>query len=85
MFYKVKGFQYFLKNLFGLAYMNGKIMGYYEVCKIIFGSEPTNTEVYHYLLKNWSNLFFSSPVFGSIIDAHSKNPKRMQREAEKII
>ena len=30
--------------------------GKYEVCKITFGSEPKNYEVYEFLLKNWHKL-----------------------------
>ena len=28
--------------------------GYYEVCKITFGSEPKDYEVYDFLLKNYA-------------------------------
>ena len=30
--------------------------GKYEVCKITFGSEPKDYEVYEFLLKNWHKL-----------------------------
>lgn len=36
--------------------------GYYEVCKITFGSEPKDYEVYDFLLKNWNSLKFSPPI-----------------------
>ena len=34
----------------------------YEVCKITFGAEPKDYEVYDFLLKNWHKLKFSPPV-----------------------
>ncbi len=34
----------------------------YEVCKITFGAEPKDYEVYDFLLKNWHSLKFSPPV-----------------------
>ena len=47
--------------------------GKYEVCKITFGSEPKDYEVYEFLLKNWHKL-------KSI--ERKLNPKRMQREIQ---
>ena len=31
--------------------------GYYEVCKITFGSEPKDYEVYDFLLKNYAKTY----------------------------
>ena len=45
----------------------------YEVCKITFGAEPKDYEVYEFLLKNWGKLQFSP-------EERKINPKRMQRE-----
>lgn len=52
----------------------------YEVCKITFGAEPKDYEVYDFLLKNWHKLKFSPPVKTDGIKEHKINPKRMQRE-----
>lgn len=60
-------------------FSNGKL----EVCKITFGSEPKDYEVYEYLLKNWNNLCFSSPTNVDIKQDVKINPKRMQREIKK--
>lgn len=54
--------------------------GAYEVCKITFGAEPKDYEVYDFLLQHWHSLTFSPPVgAGKTVD---KKPghKRMQRE-----
>jgi hypothetical protein len=52
----------------------------YEVCKITFGAEPKDYEVYDFLLKNWHTLKFSLPVKTNKIKERKINPKRMQRE-----
>lgn len=52
----------------------------YEVCKITFGAEPKEYEVYDFLLKNWHKLKFSPPIKTDGIKDHKINPKRMQRE-----
>ena len=52
----------------------------YEICKITFGAEPKDYEVYDFLLKNWHKLKFSPPVKTEKIEERKINPKRMQRE-----
>ena len=52
----------------------------YEVCKITFGAEPKDYEVYDFLLKNWHKLKFSPPVKTEKTEERKINPKRMQRE-----
>ena len=52
----------------------------YEVCKITFGAEPKDYEVYEFLLYNWNKLRFSPPVRTDNVEERRINPKRMQRE-----
>lgn len=54
--------------------------GKYEVCKITFGAEPKDYDVYEFLLENLSNLKFSPPIKSEIKETPKINPKRMQRE-----
>ena len=56
--------------------------GKYEVCKITFGSEPKDYEVYEFLLKNWHKLRFSPPIQSKVAMERKINPKRMQREIQ---
>ena len=56
--------------------------GKYEVCKITFGSEPKDYEVYEFLLKNWHKLKFSPPIQAEVAIERKINPKRMQREIQ---
>ena len=57
---------------------NGKL----SVCKVTFGSEPKNYEVWEYVLKNYYQLKFS-PAVDVVVKKEATNPKRVQREAEK--
>lgn len=52
----------------------------YEVCKITFGAEPKDYEVYDFLLHNWEYLQFGPPVKADKVEEKRINPKRMQRE-----
>lgn len=52
----------------------------YQVCKITFGAEPKDYEIYDFLLKNRHKLKFSPPIKTDEIKEHKLNPKRMQRE-----
>ena len=51
-----------------------------QVCRIVFGGEPKDYEVYEFLLKNWQKLQFSPPVPAENGTERRINPKRMQRE-----
>ena len=57
----------------------------YEVCKITFGSEPKDYEVYDYMMNNWNNLCFTKPIKSDDTKTHHINPKRLQREINKRI
>ena len=48
------------------------------VCKITFGAEPKDYEVYAFLEKNWNSLRFSPPVKVGPAAHKPGNPKRMQ-------
>lgn len=52
---------------------------HYEVCKITFGTEPKDFEVYDFLLKNHNMLKFSPSVEAAGQEPVRINPKRMQR------
>lgn len=54
--------------------------GKYEICKITFGAEPKDYEVYDFMLKHWHELKFSPPIQMTEIEKRRINPKRMQRE-----
>lgn len=57
----------------------------YEVCKVTFGAEPKDYDVYAFLLSNFSKLKFVASLSQEIALNSRKNPKRMQREIRKMI
>ncbi|MCB6611190.1 YjdF family protein [[Clostridium] symbiosum] len=54
-----------------------------EACKITFGAEPKDYEVYEFLLQNWAGLKFSPPVSAGEKQEKKINPKRMKRLVKK--
>ena len=56
--------------------------GKLSVCKVTFGAEPKDFEVWDYVLKNYSKLKFS-PSVDAEVKEKAANPKRLQREAKK--
>lgn len=57
----------------------------YEVCKITFGAEPRDAEVYQFLLTNAYRLSFSPSLEADMRPTRIVNPKRMQREARRQV
>ncbi|MBQ1411324.1 MAG: YjdF family protein [Oscillospiraceae bacterium] len=56
--------------------------GKLSVCKVTFGAEPKDTELYAYILAHYAELVFSPAVETNIRHA-ADNPKRRQRNARK--
>lgn len=52
----------------------------YEVCKVTFGAEPKDYEVYEFILRKWYELKFSPSLSHKTESARKINPKRLQRE-----
>lgn len=48
----------------------------YEVCKTVFGGEPTDGENYEFFLKNYNRLRFSRPVKAEPIEERKKEKKK---------
>ena len=59
--------------------------GTYEVCKLPFGAEPKDPEVYAFLLENWRSLSFSPPVAAGGPLERKVSPKRARREARRAV
>ena len=59
--------------------------GTYEVCRIVFGAEPRDCEVYAYLLENWRRLRFSPSMEEKGPVERRINPKRMRRQIERSL
>ena len=53
-----------------------------SVCRVVFGAEPTDAEIYAFVLRHFNYLRYSSPV-KTEIKQKADNPKRRQRNAHK--
>ena len=58
--------------------------GNLSVCKVTFGAEPKDYEIYDFVLKNYYRLRFSPAVATDVKEA-GRNPKRVQREVQKQV
>lgn len=57
--------------------------GGYAACKIVFGAQPKDYEVYAFLMENWDKLRFGPSVEAQRLAERKTSPKRMQREVKK--
>jgi len=53
-----------------------------SVCKITFGAEPKDYEVWDFILQHYYQLKFS-PSVDVVVKKETSNPKRLQREAHR--
>ena len=58
--------------------------GKLSVCKVTFGAEPKDYEIYDFVLKNYGRLRFSPDVAADVREA-ARNPKRVQREVRRQV
>ena len=70
----------FFEEPFYIALYERTQDGYTQVCRVVFGKEPTDAEIYEYFLSNWTRLKFSPPVPVDAVSQARKKPKRVQRE-----
>ena len=58
--------------------------GKLSVCKVTFGAEPKDYEVYDFVLRNYYRLKFS-PAVATDVKETGRNPKRIRREVRKQV
>lgn len=56
----------------------------YSVARVVLGGEPTEAELFHFLLYQCDALKFSAPVEDATSVIRKVNPKRAIREAKKL-
>ena len=59
--------------------------GALTACRIVFGAEPRDHEVYALLLQGWHRLRFGPAVEGEAPAEACKNPKRQQRAIRRAL
>lgn len=58
--------------------------GKLSVCKVTFGAEPKDYEIYDFILKKYDRLRFSPAVAADVKEA-GRSPKRVQKEVRKQV
>ena len=58
--------------------------GKLSVCKVTFGAEPKDYEIYDFVLKKYYRLRFS-PAMATDVKEAGRNPKRVQREVREQV
>ena len=74
----------FFEEPFWVGIFESVTNGRLSVCKVTFGAEPKDYEIYDFILKNYYQLRFS-PVVATDVKEAGRNPKRIQREVRKQI
>lgn len=73
----------FFRDPFWVGVFEREEDGQLSACKITFGGEPREQEVYEFLLRRYSTLAYGPPAAAKEQPAAVKNPKRAQREARR--
>lgn len=80
----VSKFTVFFSDPFWIGVYERYADGNYEVCKITFGTEPRDQEVFNFLLKEEKFLRFSPSLITANLKGEKRlNPKRVQRQIHK--
>ena len=74
----------FFEDPFWIGVFECTLEGKLSVCKVTFGAEPKDYEVYDFVLKNYYQLRFS-PAVATDVKETGRNPKRIQREVRKQV
>ena len=83
--YKVSGkLTVFFEEPFWVGVFERVSDGKLSVCKVTFGAEPKDYEIYDFILKNYYRLRFS-PAVATDVKEIGRNPKRVQREVRKQV
>ena len=72
----------FFEDPFWVGVFERVTEGKLSVCRVTFGAEPKDYEIYDFILKNYYHLRFSSAV-ATVVKETVRNPKRIQREVRK--
>lgn len=72
----------FFEEPFWVGVFERSSEGKLSACKVTFGAEPRDYEIYEFVLKNYVHLRFSPAVATGVRKA-GRNPKRLQREVRK--
>lgn len=75
----------FFEDPFWVGIYERQECGAVTACRIVFGPEPKDYEVYQFLLENWKLLTFGPAVADDRKQPEAMNPKRRQREIQRAM
>lgn len=78
-------FTVFFEDPFWVGIFERTCGGRLEACKVTFGAEPKDAEIYAFLLQRWRGLQFSPPVACRNAETRRQNPKRTQRKIRAML
>lgn len=74
-------FTVYFDDPFWVGVYERQIENDYSVARVVFGSEPSEAEIYQFILENYRQLKFSRSLQTEKIESKQPNFKRAQREA----
>lgn len=75
----------FFEDPFWVGIVERREGGSLRAARVVFGAEPSDREVYAWVLECFYSLRFSPPVKDGLHRAMAQNPKRRQRQAAKAV
>ena len=82
---KVSGtFTLLFENPFWIGVFESECGKNYEVARVVFGPEPTDVQLYEFILKNFFYLSFGKSTLEKVSTQKDIGYKRMQRKIKKI-
>ena len=78
-------FTVFFEDPFWVGVCERSSGGTYSCAKVTFGAEPSEAEVWAFMLERYDTLTFSTPTASDARPQGYANPKRMQRQAARAV
>ncbi len=75
----------FFEDPFWVGVFERTIDSRLQVCRVVFGAEPTDRELHEYVLCRWKTLVFSEALIKTEVIKKCVNPKRQQRMVKKEV
>ena len=66
----------FFENPFWVGVFECREQGMLQTCRVVFGAEPKDYEVYDYVLREYASLKWSRPIPVEEKEMRKRNPKR---------
>lgn len=73
----------YFENSFWIGIFERSIDEKLSVCKVIFGAEPKDNEIFEFALNRYSKLKYSPEIQYEKVFKEKVNPKRVQRDVKK--